>query len=114
MRPIDWGCTFWSAHDLSISLSRKSYLSSSGLKRKLKCATFRLYMPIRYAISDLRAKDVHNYPASNVQPLDYMPIGYAIFDLRAKDVHNYPASNMVTATFETRLFHSQELRKMNF
>ena len=60
-------------------------------------------MPIRYAISDLRAKDVHNYPASNVQPLDYMPIGYAIFDLRAKDVHNYPASNMVTATFETRL-----------
>ena len=78
-------------------------MSSSGLKRKLKCATFRLYMPIRYAISDLRAKDVHNYPASNVQPLDYMPIGYAIFDLRAKDVHNYPASNMVTATLETRL-----------
>ena len=68
-------------------------------------------MPIRYAISDLRAKDVHNYPASNVQPLDYMPIGYAIFDLRAKDVHNYPASNMVTATFETRLLCSNSKQR---
>ena len=43
-------------------------------------------MPIRYAISDLRAKYVHNYPASNVQPLDYMPIGYAIFDSNAGSI----------------------------
>ena len=53
-------------------------------------------MPIRYAISDLRAKDVHNYPASNVQPLDYMPIRYAISYLRAKDVHNEEQRHLIS------------------
>ena len=70
-------------------------------------------MPIRNAISDLRAKDAHNYPASNVQPLDYMPIGYAIFNLRAKYVHNYPACNVQTedAFFRKKSLQQQPLLK---